>query len=86
MKEHELLTCPQCKCPLSAPAKSVTGITCPRCNSWVEIDPDCSGSCLSCHQLHSAAASGSCATQHEPLSEADKKGAGLWKALLKRFF
>lgn len=47
-----LLVCPICKCPLDRPAGASTGVNCPRCNSWLDIDPACAGSCITCHKLH----------------------------------
>ena len=46
------LVCPNCKCPLLPPSGQSTGMSCPRCNTWLDIDPACSGSCLACHKLH----------------------------------
>lgn len=48
----DYLVCPRCRCPLEPPSASSTGMSCPRCNTWLEIDPACSGSCLSCHKLN----------------------------------
>lgn len=48
------LLCPLCKCPLSPPSHQATGMYCPRCNTYVAIDPDCPGSCLSCHKATEA--------------------------------
>jgi len=52
MSLNELL-CPLCKCPLTPP-KAATGMSCPRCTAWVELDPSCSTSCLSCHKIQEA--------------------------------
>jgi LSD1 subclass zinc finger protein len=46
------LVCPNCKCPLQPPSGATTSISCPRCTTWVDIDPACFGSCLSCHKQH----------------------------------
>lgn len=46
------LLCAHCHYPLSPPSGQATGMHCPRCNTWLDIDPACSGSCISCHKLH----------------------------------
>ena len=49
------LICPCCKCPLTPPAQASTGVSCPRCMTWVEIDPSCASSCITCHKMQEAA-------------------------------
>jgi len=44
------LICPSCRCPLSPPAAASHGMHCWRCNTYLELDPLCLGSCLSCHK------------------------------------
>src|SRR5277367_1287935 len=49
------LTCPSCKYPITAPSGRSTGMHCPRCNTWLDIDPLCNGgSCLACHKTYTA--------------------------------
>ncbi len=60
-----LLICPCCKCPLTKPSAASTGVSCPRCLTWVEIDPTCGASCVSCHKLQEAAPA--------PCTEADEE-------------
>jgi transcription initiation factor IIE alpha subunit len=49
---QNFLVCPSCQYPLDPPTGASTGMACPRCNSWLDIDPSCAGSCISCHKLH----------------------------------
>lgn len=44
------LICPQCNCPLSPSSGQSTGMHCPRCNTWLDIDAQCKGSCMACHK------------------------------------
>src|SRR3990167_5242515 len=44
------LICSNCSFPLTASANSISKICCPRCNTWMDIDPTCLGSCLKCHK------------------------------------
>jgi hypothetical protein len=85
MMTHELLLCPQCKCPVIAPSGAATGVTCQRCNSWVELDPRCTGGCLSCHKMASAQDGNSCATSAPDASPAQTVKTGL-KRLFKAVF
>jgi len=48
------LICANCNCPLAAPSGQSTGVSCPRCNTWLDIDPACLGSCLQCHKMRQA--------------------------------
>jgi len=59
------LVCPRCQCPLDRPLGTATGITCPRCNSWLDIDPSCFGSCITCHKLHEEQAASCVASEDE---------------------
>jgi hypothetical protein len=42
------LQCPNCRCPLTSPSSAATGMTCPRCTTWVEFQAQCGGGCMSC--------------------------------------
>lgn len=46
----ERLICKNCSFPLAAASNSISKICCPRCNTWMDIDPSCTGSCLKCHK------------------------------------
>ena len=46
------LACPLCKCPLAPPSGQASGMNCPRCNTWLDLDPLCLGSCLACHKVN----------------------------------
>jgi len=48
------LICPNCNCPLAPPSGQSTGVACPRCTTWLDIDPACLGSCLKCHKMQQA--------------------------------
>src|SRR5579885_1967980 len=48
------LTCSNCHLPLSLSSKAQPTIRCPRCNTWMDLDPACLGSCMSCHKAHQA--------------------------------
>jgi hypothetical protein len=50
----EKLACPNCHCELTPPAASATGMNCPRCITWLEFDPQCLGTCISCHKMQQA--------------------------------
>lgn len=43
-----LLICSLCRYPLKLTKGVLAGVTCPRCNTWVVIDAQCSTSCTSC--------------------------------------
>ena len=44
------MVCSQCAFPLERFSGAQTKLLCPRCNTWLDIDPSCGGSCLSCHK------------------------------------
>lgn len=50
----DYLFCTACRCPLPNPASSATGVSCPRCNAWIELDPLCGGGCISCYKTRGA--------------------------------
>lgn len=54
MNAQLLNQCPTCHYPLPASAGRQTGITCSRCNTWVELETACLSSCLRCHNARSA--------------------------------
>jgi hypothetical protein len=63
---YDRLICHTCQLPIaSPPANSATGMACPRCNSWIEIDPRCTGGCLSCHNTRGKDLQSSCTTGEE---------------------
>jgi hypothetical protein len=64
---HRLI-CTKCKCPLVPPSGQATSVACPRCNTWLDIDPACSGSCLGCHKLHQVQKS-TCVEEVSPKSD-----------------
>lgn len=50
----EKLLCPNCLFIVAEPSVKATGAYCPRCNTWLDLDPQCLGSCLSCHKMQEA--------------------------------
>ena len=52
---------------------------CPRCNTWLEIEPGCHGSCLSCHkssrQDETACVETSCGPEEKSTSKKSNKSA-----------
>ncbi len=50
----EKLLCPNCQFLVAEPSQKAAGTYCPRCNTWLELDPQCLGSCLSCHKMQQA--------------------------------
>lgn len=56
------LECPNCHCPLKAAGALATGVACPRCNTWVAIDSQCSGVCTTCHTSKGAEVGTGCAS------------------------
>lgn len=44
------LICRNCSFPLAVSAGSISKICCPRCNTWMDIETACLGSCLKCHK------------------------------------
>jgi len=48
------LVCQSCQYPLDSASKVGTRLLCPRCNSWSDVESDCSGGCLSCHSKATA--------------------------------
>ncbi|GEM_PF-2994608 len=73
------LLCPCCQCPLAPPSGQSTGMHCPRCNAWLDFDPLCLGSCLTCYKAHQAKAS-DCIKTVSP-SKPDGKQAAARKAI-----
>lgn len=61
----EKLLCPNCQFIVGTSAKA-TGTFCPRCNTWLDLDPRCLGSCLSCHKMREANP-GPCLTEGVPV-------------------
>jgi len=47
----EKLICPNCQYPVTEPFAQALGTGCPRCNTWLELDPICQSSCINCHKL-----------------------------------
>src|SRR5262245_52032591 len=66
---HDRLICPECQFRLTPPSGLAAGMSCPRCNRWVDIDPLCTGGCLSCHKTHNTREVGntSCGSEWEPI-------------------
>ncbi len=56
------LQCPDCHCPLTAPAGSATGMSCPRCKAWLEFDARCTGGCMSCFKKRESEPTSCCTT------------------------
>ena len=54
------MVCPQCAFPLDRLSGAQTKALCPRCNTWLDIDPNCGGSCLACHKTLKKEAAGAC--------------------------
>jgi len=48
----EKLICPKCLFFVAEPTGKANGTYCPRCNTWLDLDPQCLGSCLSCHKTN----------------------------------
>jgi hypothetical protein len=44
------LVCSSCSFPLTPNSGTTSKICCPRCNTWMDIDPACFGSCHKCHK------------------------------------
>lgn len=88
---YENLICPNCRYALSAPP-SQTQVACPRCCTWLELEPRCNGVCISCHAASKAKNTGSCASTPEDAqpvqitrgSEAKKENP--LKSLIKKVF
>lgn len=49
------LICSKCQFPLGLYSKAQISVRCPRCSTWLEIDPTCALSCMSCHKTNQAA-------------------------------
>ena len=81
------LICPGCKCPIAVASGRSTGMHCPRCNTWLDIDPACNGgSCFKCSVAHQAEASVCVETKAVHFSEGREisqsnvvqRSSGLW--------
>lgn len=59
---YEYLNCPQCKCPLDPPTGYAARVACPRCNTWVEVDSQCTSNCFSCQKSPKSTTTHTCAT------------------------
>ena len=70
------LICSKCQYPLVPPSGQVSTIACPRCNTWLDIDPMCSGSCLGCHKLHQIKTS-ACVEELSPKSDSHSEKCDL---------
>lgn len=69
---YDKLICPNCKYPLTASSSS-TQVSCPRCETWLELEARCNGVCLSCHAAKKAENTGSCADMGEqPVTRIEK--------------
>jgi transcription initiation factor IIE alpha subunit len=47
---RDRLICSNCSFPLAVNSGATSKVCCPRCNTWMDIDPACFGSCLKCHK------------------------------------
>jgi hypothetical protein len=62
----EKLLCPKCQFIVAEPSAKAQGTFCPRCNTWLDMDPKCLGSCLSCHKMQEANP-GPCLTESQEM-------------------
>ncbi len=44
------VNCTECRFPLNPGSGGLNMIRCPRCNTWVQLEPSCFGGCMSCHK------------------------------------
>ncbi|MBX9693189.1 MAG: hypothetical protein K2Z81_12445, partial [Cyanobacteria bacterium] len=42
------VSCTECRFPLSTGGGALNMARCPRCNTWVQLEPSCYGGCMSC--------------------------------------
>jgi hypothetical protein len=68
------LECPQCRCPLTPPAAAATGMTCPRCKTWLEFDASCTGGCMTCFKTKQETPTPCCSTESTPVSLGPAEG------------
>jgi len=54
------MTCTKCDFPLERLSGAQSKVLCPRCNTWLDIDPNCGGSCLACHKTLKSEPTGAC--------------------------
>src|SRR5476649_1667585 len=54
------MVCGNCSFQLDRLSGAQTKVLCPRCNTWLDIDPNCGGSCLSCHKTLKKEAASAC--------------------------
>jgi hypothetical protein len=59
-QENDRLICANCSFPLDRLSGAQSKVLCPRCNTWLDIDPNCGGSCMKCHKTMSSAPATSC--------------------------
>jgi len=54
------MVCTNCSFPLDRLSGAQTKVLCPRCNTWLDVDPNCGGSCLKCHKTLKKEATSAC--------------------------
>jgi hypothetical protein len=54
------MVCSNCSYQLERLSGAQAKVLCPRCNTWLDIDPNCGGSCLACHKTLSSAPAKAC--------------------------
>ncbi|HEY9774979.1 MAG TPA: hypothetical protein V6C81_14540 [Planktothrix sp.] len=75
------LVCPHCQCQLDPPSGQSTGMSCPRCTTWLDIDPGCKGSCMACHKANQEQST-TCVEAASPSGCSTDKQAPPWQWLL----
>jgi hypothetical protein len=59
-ENNSRMVCSNCSYQLERLSGAQAKVLCPRCNTWLDIDPNCGGSCLACHKTLSAAPASAC--------------------------
>src|SRR5258708_5546790 len=92
-KTLEPLICPSCRCQLTPPQASATGMNCPRCLTWLEFDPLCQGTCLSCHKMREVSPSPCIESSNENGEEpivlgfpGSQESSPRWESVFGKFF
>jgi LSD1 subclass zinc finger protein len=77
------MICSNCSFPLERLSGAQAKVLCPRCNTWLDIDPNCGGSCFSCHKTLSKEPVSACTETAGEKSNGKNGGVNLFTRLAR---